>query len=73
LDLLNHLSFALKAFVKLTERSGQRFRGNRINDIGKKFEYMVVKELKNPSFGFDAREARLPRLRAQTRRENQLS
>ncbi len=46
LDLLNHLSRALNAFVKLTERSGQRYRGNRINDIGKRFEYMVVEELK---------------------------
>ncbi|MDA4118707.1 MAG: hypothetical protein OK455_10240, partial [Thaumarchaeota archaeon] len=46
LDLLNHLLRALTAFVRLTEKSGQRFRGNRINDIGKRFEYMVVDELK---------------------------
>jgi len=43
--LLNHLSQALTAFVRLTQRSGQRFTGNRINDVGKRFEYMVAEAL----------------------------
>jgi len=44
--LLKHLSQALTAFVKLTEKSGQRFTGNRINDVGKRFEYMIADELR---------------------------
>jgi hypothetical protein len=44
--LLKHLSQALTAFVKLTEKSGQRFTGNRINDVGKRFEYMIAEELR---------------------------
>jgi len=43
--LLNHLSQALTAFVRLTQKSGQRFTGNRINDVGKRFEYMVAEAL----------------------------
>jgi hypothetical protein len=45
-ELLNYITNALNSFVRLTERSGQRFKGNRINDVGKKFEYMIVEELK---------------------------
>jgi hypothetical protein len=44
--LLGHLSQALTAFVRLTEKSGQRFTGNRINDVGKRFEYMIADELR---------------------------
>lgn len=44
--LLKHLSQALTAFVRLTEKSGQRFTGNRINDVGKRFEYMIADELR---------------------------
>ena len=44
--LLRHLSQALTAFVRLTEKSGQRFTGNRINDVGKRFEYMIADELR---------------------------
>jgi hypothetical protein len=44
--LLKHLSQTLTAFVRLTERSGQRFTGNRINDVGKRFEYMIADELR---------------------------
>jgi hypothetical protein len=44
--LLGHLSQALTSFVRLTERSGQRFTGNRINDVGKRFEYMIADELR---------------------------
>jgi hypothetical protein len=43
--LLKHISQALTAFVRLTERSGQRFTANRINDVGKRFEYMVAEAL----------------------------
>jgi len=43
--LLNHLSQALTAFIRLTRRSGQRFTGNRINDVGKRFEYMIAEAL----------------------------
>jgi hypothetical protein len=48
--LLKHLSQALTAFVKLTEKSGQRFTGNRINDVGKRFEYMIAEELRKTPF-----------------------
>jgi hypothetical protein len=44
--LLKHLSKALTAFVRRTEKSGQRFTANRINDIGKKFESVIVEELR---------------------------
>ena len=44
--LLKHLSQALTSFVKLTEKSGQRFTGNRINDVGKRFEYLIAEELR---------------------------
>lgn len=44
--LLRHLSQALTGFVRLTEKSGQRFTGNRINDVGKRFEYMIAEELR---------------------------
>jgi hypothetical protein len=44
--LLKHLSQALTAFFKLTQRSGQRFTGNRINDVGKRFEYTIAGELR---------------------------
>ena len=44
--LLRQLSQALTAFVRLTKKSGQRFTGNRINDVGKRFEYMIAEELK---------------------------
>jgi hypothetical protein len=44
--LLKHLSQALTAFVRLNERSGQRFTGNRINDVGKRLEFMIADELK---------------------------
>jgi hypothetical protein len=44
--LVKHLSQVLSAFLKLTERSGQRFTANRINDVGKRFEYMIADELR---------------------------
>ncbi len=44
--LLKHLSQALTSFIRLTEKSGQRFTGNRINDVGKRFEYMIAGELR---------------------------
>jgi hypothetical protein len=44
--LLKHLSQALTSFVRLTEKSGQRFTGNRINDVGKRFEYTIAEELR---------------------------
>jgi hypothetical protein len=48
--LLNHLSQTLTAFVRLTERSGQRFTGNRINDVGKRFEYIIADQLRKTPF-----------------------
>jgi hypothetical protein len=44
--LLSHLSQSLTAFVRLTEKSGQRFTGHRINEVGKRFEYMIADELR---------------------------
>jgi hypothetical protein len=44
--LLRHLSQAMTAFVRLTEKSGQRFTGNRINEVGKRLEYMIADELR---------------------------
>ncbi len=44
--LLGHLSRALTTFVKRTERSAQRFTGNRIDDVGKRFELAVAEELR---------------------------
>jgi hypothetical protein len=44
--LLRHLSQVLRAFLRLSDRCGQRFTGPRINDVGKKFEYMIADELR---------------------------
>jgi hypothetical protein len=44
--LLKHLSQALTAFVRRTQKSGQRFRANRINDIGNRLESVIAEELR---------------------------
>jgi hypothetical protein len=44
--LLKHISQALTAFVRRTQKSGQRFKANRINDVGKRFEYVIAEELR---------------------------
>lgn len=45
-SLIKHLVFALNAFITLTKKSGQRFHGNRINDIGKKIESLIEAEIR---------------------------
>ena len=45
-ELLKHLNFALGNFIKLTKKTGSRFRGNRINDIGKQIEPLIEQELR---------------------------
>lgn len=45
-ELLRHLRYALASFVRLTEKAEQRFRGNRINEVGRRFENMIVEEVK---------------------------
>lgn len=44
--LIKHLSYALNNFLKLTEKSGSRFTGARINDVGKKLENQIVEEIR---------------------------
>ena len=44
--LIRHLEFALKNFLQLTKRTSSRFRGQRINDVGKKIEPLIVEEIK---------------------------
>jgi hypothetical protein len=46
IDLLKHISQALTAFVRRTQKSGQRFKANRINDVGKRFECVIAEELR---------------------------
>lgn len=46
IELLSHLARSLNNFMNLTRRSGSRFRGERINDVGKNLENMVVGEIK---------------------------
>jgi hypothetical protein len=43
--LIRHLTYALDSFVALTKKTGQRFRGNRINDIGSKIEGLIEAEI----------------------------
>lgn len=45
-ELLRHLRYALSSFIRLTEKAEQRFRGNRINEVGRRFENMIVEEVK---------------------------
>ena len=45
-ELLRHLRYALASFIRLTEKAEQRFRGNRINEVGRRFENMIVEEVK---------------------------
>lgn len=45
-ELLRHLHYSMVSFIRLTEKAEQRFRGNRINDVGKRFENMIVEEVK---------------------------
>jgi len=44
--LLNNLSHALDNFVKLTKKTGTRFRGERINDVGTKIESLILEEIR---------------------------
>lgn len=37
-ELLKHLTYALNNFVKLTKKTSSRYRGDRINDVGKQIE-----------------------------------
>lgn len=45
-ELLRLLQYSLQSFIRLTVKAEQRFRGNRINDVGKRFENMIVEEVK---------------------------
>jgi hypothetical protein len=45
-ELLRHLRYSLASFIRLTEKAEQRFRGNRINEVGRRFENMIVEEVK---------------------------
>jgi hypothetical protein len=45
-ELLRHIRYALASFVRLTVKAEQRFRGNRINEVGRRFENMIVEEVK---------------------------
>jgi hypothetical protein len=44
--LINHLAFALNKFVALSKKSGQRFHGGRINEIGKQIESLIEAEIR---------------------------
>lgn len=44
--LLKHLTSSLNKFLSLTKKSGARFHGNRINDIGKKIENQIEEEIR---------------------------
>lgn len=46
LDLLGHLQYSLNNFIKISEKSGSRFRGERINDVGKKLETLIEQEIR---------------------------
>ncbi len=45
-QLLKHLTFALTNFLNLTKKASARFRGQRINDVGKKIENLIVEEIR---------------------------
>lgn len=45
-QLFREIEKAAKDFITYVERTGTRFRGNRINEIGKKIEEVFVGELK---------------------------
>ena len=45
-DLVKHLTFALNNFLELTQKSGQRYHGDRINEVGKKIENQIADEIK---------------------------
>lgn len=45
-ELIRHLRFALSSVVSMSEKAGSRFQGNRINDVGKKFEYEMQEKLR---------------------------
>lgn len=44
--LFDELKKAAKNFINYVDRTEQRFRGNRINDVGKRIEEVFVEELK---------------------------
>jgi hypothetical protein len=44
-ELLRYVEFALESFLKRCEKEEIRFKGNRINEIGKKFESILVDEI----------------------------
>jgi hypothetical protein len=44
-ELIRHLSTALNNFVRISERSGSRFTGRRINDVGSNLENQIVGEI----------------------------
>lgn len=45
IELLRHVTFALNSFLKRCEKTQIRFKGNRINEVGKKFESILVEEI----------------------------
>lgn len=44
--LIKHLVFALNNFVALSKKTGQRFHGGRINEIGKQIESLIEAEIR---------------------------
>ncbi len=44
--LLKYLSDALNNFLKLTDKTKSRFTGERINDVGKNLENLIVEEIR---------------------------
>jgi len=45
-QLVKNITSAMDNLLKLTEKSSQRFTGNRINEIGKNLEALIVEELR---------------------------
>ena len=45
--LLRNICTALEKFMQLTEKSSIRYTGERINDVGKRFENMIEEQLGN--------------------------
>lgn len=44
-ELITQLRYALSSFMTLAEKSNMRFTGNRINDVGKKFENVLTNQV----------------------------
>lgn len=44
--LLKDISQALDTFVRVSQQSGQRHIANRINDVGKRFEYSIAEAIR---------------------------